>query len=57
MEAYRNLRGLVEQLDEPECDKDGNIITDRAPFYMHNGNVMQQGSITPGRYGRDLDRI
>ncbi|MDV2424537.1 hypothetical protein RAE13_08970 [Corynebacterium curieae] len=47
----------MEQLDEPECDKDGNIITDRAPFYMHNGNVMQQGSITPGRYGRDLDRI
>lgn len=57
VEAYRNLRDLVEQLDEPECDKDGNIITDRAPFYMQNRNVMQKGSITPGRYGRVLDRI
>lgn len=57
VEAYRNLRGLVEQLDEPERDDDGNVVTDRAPFYMHNGNVMQKGDITPGRYGRDLDRI
>ncbi len=57
VEAYRNLRDLVEQLDEPERDEDGHIVTDRAPFYMHNRNVMQKGSITPGRYGRDLDRI
>lgn len=57
VEAYRNLRGLVEQLDEPERDEDGHIVTDRAPFYMHNGNVMQKGSITPGRYGRVLDRV
>lgn len=57
VEAYRNLRGLVEQLDEPECDEDGNVVTDRAPFYMQNRNVMHEGSITPGRYGRVLDRI
>lgn len=58
VEAYRNLRGLVEQLDEPEHDDDGNVITDRIPFYKDTvGNVMHHDDIVPGKYGRALDRI